>query len=115
MSFDRKAYMREYMRKAYKAGKPYARKADERKKKMLADLLAIKAKSGCVDCGINDPVVLDFDHRNPEEKSETISTMITRGRAWKAIEAEVAKCVVRCANCHRRVTAKYFNYYSLVV
>ena len=65
-----------------------------------------KTTHPCVDCGENDPIVLDFDHRNPEEKSFSISTRATRGggAAIKTLEAEIGKCDVRCSNCHRRKT-----------
>jgi hypothetical protein len=57
----------------------------------------------CVDCGEKDPVVLEFDHRG--DKVMAISVMIARGVGWMKISAEIAKCDVRCANCHRRKTA----------
>jgi hypothetical protein len=33
------------------------------------------------------------------------------GTAWARIEREIAKCSVRCANCHRRRTAQMFGYW----
>lgn len=61
----------------------------------------------CVDCGETDPIVLEFDHRDPKEKSFTIGQ--AKDNLNKVI-AEIAKCDVRCANCHARKTAQQFNY-----
>lgn len=59
----------------------------------------------CVDCGEADLLVLDFDHvRGSKEAS--ISRMIRGGTSEKRLRAEIAKCEVRCANCHRRKTAR---------
>lgn len=60
----------------------------------------------CVDCGEADPVVLEFDHRDPAEKSFPIGKAIGKTWRWQVIEEEIAKCDVRCANCHRRRTAQ---------
>ncbi len=60
----------------------------------------------CVDCEESDLVVLEFDHRDGEEKVTEIGTMLKNRYSWTRIEAEIAKCDVRCANCHRRKTAK---------
>ncbi len=59
----------------------------------------------CVDCGERDPVVLDFDHVHGDKIAD-VSVMISNGWPWRKVEAEIAKCDVRCANDHRRVTKK---------
>lgn len=57
----------------------------------------------CVDCGEPDPVVLDFDHVRGK-KVNHVSTLAFRAVAISTLEAEIAKCEIRCANCHRRKT-----------
>ena len=65
-------------------------------KKRLSE---IKEASGCVDCGINNHILLDFDHL--KDKKYNISRMIHDGFSWAAIKKEISKCEVVCANCHR--------------
>lgn len=57
----------------------------------------------CVDCGERDVLVLEFDHI--VDKSFMIGRAL-RERSWPQILAEIEKCEVVCANCHRRRTAK---------
>jgi hypothetical protein len=57
----------------------------------------------CVDCGERDPIVLEFDHVG--EKAASISELLSDGASMKAVDAEIARCEVVCANCHRRRTA----------
>lgn len=59
----------------------------------------IKEHAGCIDCGNTDHRVLDFDHVQGN-KSHNVSEMIGV-RAWSKILAEIDKCEIRCANCHR--------------
>lgn len=63
----------------------------------------------CVDCGESDPIVLEFDHRS--EKRARIAFLMRWHAPWDEIRAEIEKCEVRCANCHRRRTARQRRYY----
>jgi hypothetical protein len=86
--------------------RPYANASVARN---FAHLDALLRESGCVDCGEGDPVVLDFDHIGP--KRAKVTTLAWYGCSVATIDAEVAQCEVRCANCHRRATAKRAGYY----
>lgn len=59
-----------------------------------------KRRKKCCDCGYNDnPHALEFDHLDPSQKSRTVASMMNF--SWERIKEEIAKCVVRCANCHQ--------------
>lgn len=58
----------------------------------------------CVDCGESDLAVLEFDH--VEAKTHDVAFLIGHGASPDEIQAEIDRCQVRCANCHRRVTAE---------
>lgn len=57
----------------------------------------------CVDCGERDPLVLEFDHLG--DKQFNVGAGFAE-RNWDSILAEIEKCEVVCANCHRRRTAQ---------
>lgn len=62
----------------------------------------------CIDCGEDDPIVLEFDHRC--DKLFSVSQHIREGYSLEHLLIEIAKCDIRCANCHRRKTAKDRDY-----
>lgn len=67
-------------------------------------VVAAHLVGGCVDCGITDLRVLSFDHVRGI-KVDHVSRMIRRGRSLASIRIEIAKCDVRCHNCHAIATA----------
>ena len=69
-------------------------------KKIRNMLIELKSVP-CVDCGISYHwYVMDFDHRRGIKEFE-ISVLSKKAMSHKRIMAEVAKCDVVCANCHR--------------
>lgn len=63
----------------------------------------------CVDCGEKDPIVLEFDHIS--DKIGAVSELFHKA-SLKVVESEIKKCEVRCANCHRRKTAREQSWYK---
>ena len=76
-------------------------------------LLAYLLDHPCVDCGEDDPVLLDFDHRDPSSKRKEVGRL-AGNKPWHQVQAEIEKCDVRCANCHRRRTAQQFGWGKLL-
>jgi hypothetical protein len=69
--------------------------------KAHTELLAKLREVPCLDCRRRFPFyVMQFDHRDGTKKRYTVSQMISRA-GTKTILAEVAKCDIVCANCHR--------------
>lgn len=60
----------------------------------------IKLEAGCADCGYaENPVALDFDHIDPSTKLFQVGRKVSN--SIESLLAEIDKCEVVCANCHR--------------
>lgn len=108
----RRVYHRDYMRKRFAEDPEFREKhlariqanTDRYLTEKREWLDAYLAGHPCVDCGEDDPVVLEFDHVRGVKKYIVSRMMNARGQRLPKVIEEVAKCEVRCANCHRRVT-----------
>jgi hypothetical protein len=65
-----------------------------------------KSQFKCVSCEESDIACLDFHHKDPSKKDIDISRAILNGWSIKHILAEIEKCEVVCANCHRKQVFK---------
>jgi hypothetical protein len=63
----------------------------------------LKAKLLCAKCGETHPYCLEFHHEDPKKKDRAVSHAVHAGWSKERIIAEMAKCVVLCANCHRKL------------
>lgn len=79
----------------------------DRNYQWLADYLHLHP---CVKCGEKNIIVLEFHHRNPDDKHDGVSVLAATGKSLKMVQTEVEKCDVMCANCHRIETAHQRNY-----
>ncbi len=95
-----------YQREHYQKNKEYyyalQEERVERNRRRLREAKAVP----CADCGNQYPFyVMDFDHRPGEKKCFNLSAANVQTRlCWAKFEAEIAKCDVVCANCHRERT-----------
>lgn len=69
----------------------------QNKKKLIVEYLGGK----CVDCDLVDhPCVYDCHHLEDDKKDFGIAQKITR--SFEKLRPELNKCVLLCANCHRK-------------
>ena len=69
---------------------------------------------GCYICGFNKHYsALDFDHINRDKKIKSVSRLVSDTCSWKTVVAEIGKCRVLCANCHRIKTHENKEYINM--
>ena len=61
-----------------------------------------KRHEGCRRCSESRPGCLDLHHEAGTTKVESISHLISNNCSVTELRAELRKCIVLCANCHRR-------------
>ena len=64
-------------------------------------IIKYKLDNPCVDCGETRPPTLHFDHIDRSDKIMEVSKMVGQVRPLEMVIAEVAKCDVRCVDCHK--------------
>lgn len=64
---------------------------------------AVLARGGkCERCGYDKNIAaLDFHHTNPDEKEFQIDMRHFSNHSLEKLQAELDKCILLCANCHR--------------
>ena len=83
-----------------KKKKSRAEKLLKRRQDRLKQIYEITGKH-CALCKIEyPPCAMEFHHTNPSNKKFNISNYLL-GTTWENIEAEIRKCVLLCANCHK--------------
>lgn len=108
---------KEYQKNWYKKNKEKViKKSKIRNKEINSELnkfiLDYLKVNPCIKCGETDPIVLEFDHI--EIKTNSITDLIQKQKSINIIKNEIKQCQVLCANCHRRKTAKDFNWYRYI-
>lgn len=74
--------------------------SDKRIKALRQYIYEYLVEHPCVDCGNTDIRVLEFDHLPEFEKFSEVTRLVVGGYALRVVQEEIAKCEVRCRNCH---------------
>jgi 5-methylcytosine-specific restriction endonuclease McrA len=93
-----------YNRSRKKDQKRYQQVAKDRQDRNVDLLREWKKSQQCLVCGEKDDVCFDLHHLDPLEKEGAVSDLV-RQYGPDRLMKEVEKCVVLCANCHRKVHA----------
>ena len=94
----RREYMRRWRSKnklRYRTAVDVCRNANQQRLRDYKATLACK-------CGETHPACLEFHHRDPATKKFNVAHGAASSKAWATIQAEIEKCDVLCANCHRK-------------
>lgn len=107
----RRAYHAAYHQKRSKADAAYvgrnrsrAKQARVRERAARQRLLLAWKRTGCAFCDEREPVCLDAHHMIEATKEFSIANEAYRCNVGRArFEAELAKCICICSNCHRKL------------
>ena len=74
----------------------------KKSRQRLKERLVYVSGGKCQCCGYDKCIqALEFHHLNPKEKDFTIAANTNIG--WDTAKAEIQKCILVCANCHREI------------
>lgn len=104
MPYKDKKKAAEAKREYYLANKEEHNKRSNLSKKRLQSWYQdIKVGLKCTKCEESHISCLDFHHLDKDSKESTVSYMAASGISKKRILEEIDKCIVLCANCHRKL------------
>lgn len=107
----RKVKNREYGKKYYENNKRVIQDAvNALRRKNRAKWLEYKSTLTCVRCGASHPAIIDFHHPTRDGTKKDVNRLVM-DNCFAQAYAEVKKCEVLCANCHR---IEHFNEHQAI-
>ena len=98
-----KKYKKKWNREYYKKNKKKEKERIKKRRSMLKRWL-IKYKKGlnCSNCGEEHTACIEFHHKDASKKEFSLSEAVSHGCSKNRMIKESQKCIVLCANCHRK-------------
>lgn len=88
----------------YKNNKQKVIKRNKEKTSTIKRIIKeFKETRACIKCGYDEPCCLEFHHINPEDKKFNIAHACTKKVSLETLMKEIEKCIILCANCHRKL------------
>ena len=85
----------------YRNKEQYLRRNRERKKRLKKQWLEFKGSLSCEMCGEDHISTFDFHHIEKHPDNRAVNKLVSDYNFKEAYE-EIKKCMVLCANCHRK-------------
>lgn len=92
------------------------KRKNDRRRELFDWFRNLKSTTGCANCHESRYQCLEYHHLNSSTKhankrgstrNMTITKLIVNGSSITTILAEISKCVLLCANCHRKIHYEY--------
>jgi hypothetical protein len=96
---DKKAYEKKWYQTIGREKRQLANKRWENKK--IEEFKKIKSTLKCEICNESHIACLEFHHLDPSEKEGNVG-QVARSFSTKRLMEEISKCIILCANCHRK-------------
>jgi hypothetical protein len=91
-------YHRQKSKEHYQKYKQKYNERNQVQKQRTREIIAEAKQGGCSVCSEKQPACLDFHHISGKDK--TVASML--GMNDDRVREEISKCVILCANCHRK-------------
>ena len=96
-----RVYMKEWYKNNKHKVKEYHKTKYAKDRQWMDEFLSSAKCSHCVE---SDPRCLDFHHVLPKGREKSVSSMLIYSK--ERILKEISKCIILCANCHRKEHAR---------
>lgn len=68
----------------------------------MAWYVALKNSSPCIVCEEDYPRVIELHHKHPDDKVDTVVSLVKGNKPFDEIISETHKCLPLCSNCHKK-------------
>jgi hypothetical protein len=109
-----KVCQREYKRQHYHNNKQAHYDRNRLTKQRLRNHVSEVREQGCVICNEKSKPCLEFHHLDPTQKEESVALLTSKGSINKVV-LEISKCVLLCANCHRKIHHDLDNFIKEII
>lgn len=100
---DIQQYHKEYHKTWYAENKERRQQQIYARKQELKQYIKDYKLAHPCKCGETHPATLDFHHTDPSIKEVSINKAVAQGWSIERLNTEMSKCVILCANCHRKL------------
>lgn len=107
-----KMCQRKYKLKHYYSNKQAHYERNSKTRVLIKNYIDSIKIAGCSICNEKEIACIDFHHL--KDKDNNIANLLYRG-SLKKVKEEIAKCVLLCANCHRKVHAGIIQVSAMAV
>lgn len=100
---ERRKYNRDYYNNSTKEQKQRILERQRISRKRITDFINNYKLANSCECGETHTACLEFHHTDPSTKDFDVALAVNKCLSLEKLIQEISKCIVLCANCHRKL------------